>query len=91
MDFRSQIDDPMAAEDAIPSQHSIFNIEFYKQFFNVDASIVRERIVSAVIPRRAPINYLKQEIGSNPDLYGPFWIVVTLVCSNSIESKCMFQ
>lgn len=73
----------MAAEGAIPSQHSIFSIEFYKQFFNVDASIVRERIVSAMIPRRAPINYLKQEIGTNPDLYGPFWIVVTLVRSDS--------
>lgn len=73
----------MSAEGAIPSQHSIFSIEFYKQFFNVDASIVRERIVSAMIPRRAPINYLKQEIGTNPDLYGPFWIVVTLVCFHS--------
>lgn len=73
----------MAAEGAVPSQHSIFSIKFYKQFFNVDASIVRERILSAMIPRRAPINYLKQEIGTNPDLYGPFWIVVTLVCFDS--------
>lgn len=61
------------------TQHSIFSIEYYKQFFNVDSTIVSERILSAIIPRRAPVNYLKQDIGSNPDLYGPFWIVVTLV------------
>lgn len=59
--------------------HSIFSIEFYQRFFNVDASVVWDRIVTAIVPRRAPINYLKQEISSNPDLYGPFWIVVTLV------------
>lgn len=65
--------------DGPPQMHSIFSIEFYQKFFNVDTNIVSERITSAVIPRRAPVNYLKQNIGSNPDLYGPFWIVVTLV------------
>lgn len=35
--------------------------------------------MSAIIPRRAPVHYIKQDIGNNPDLYGPFWIVVTLV------------
>jgi len=32
-----------------------------------------------MIPKRAPMNYLKSVIGLNPDFYGPFWIVVTLV------------
>lgn len=61
------------------TNHSIFTIEFYQQYFNVDANIVKERILSALIPRRAPVQYVKQDIGPNPDLYGPFWIVVTLV------------
>lgn len=65
--------------DTPPQMHSIFSIEFYQRFFNVDTNIVSDRIQSAIIPRRAPVNYLKQNIGSNPDLYGPFWIVVTLV------------
>lgn len=59
--------------------HSFFTIEYYQQFFNVDTAIVLDRIASSMIPKRAPVNYVKQHIGSNPDLYGPFWIVVTLV------------
>lgn len=35
--------------------------------------------MAAIVPRRAPVNYLKYDIGSNPDLYGPIWIVITLV------------
>lgn len=61
------------------ANHSIFSIEFYQKFFDVDAGIVKERILSAIVPRRAPVHYMKQDIGPNPDLYGPFWIVVTLV------------
>lgn len=66
--------------DTPRANHSIFSIEFYQKFFNVDANVVLERIMAAIIPRRAPIHYMKQEIDTNPDLYGPFWIVVTLVC-----------
>lgn len=62
-----------------PPSHSFFTIEYYQQFFNVDTAIVLDRIASSMIPKRAPVNYLKQHIGDNPDLYGPFWIVVTLV------------
>lgn len=68
------------------TNHSIFSIEFYQKFFNVDASVVYERIMSAIVPRRAPVQYMKQDIASNPDLYGPFWIVVTLVRFFSIEN-----
>ncbi|XP_055298272.1 protein YIPF1 [Sitodiplosis mosellana] len=69
------------------TNHSIFSIEFYQKFFDVDAAIVYERIMSAIIPRRAPVNYMKQDIGSNPDLYGPFWIFVTLVFSIAISGN----
>lgn len=65
--------------DGQRQNHSVFSLEYYQKFFNVDASIVYERIMSAIVPRRAPIHYMKQDIGPNPDLYGPFWIVVTLV------------
>lgn len=66
-------------ENAAPATYSFFSIEYYQQYFNVDTTIVMERIMSSMIPRRAPSTYLKQNIGRNPDLYGPFWIVVTLV------------
>lgn len=66
-------------ENTTPTSYSFFSIEYYQQYFNVDTNIVMERIMSSMIPRRAPSTYLKQNIGRNPDLYGPFWIVVTLV------------
>lgn len=59
--------------------YSFFTIEYYQQFFNVDTVMVVDRIFTSMIPKRAPGNYLKAHIGLNPDLYGPFWIVVTLV------------
>lgn len=67
--------------DERPPSHSLFTIEYYQRFFNVDTTMVVDRIASSMIPKRAPVNYLKQHIGTNPDLYGPFWIVVTLVIS----------
>lgn len=69
-------------DDSPQQMHSIFSIEFYQKFFNVDSNIVTDRIASAIVPRRAPANYLKQDIGPNPDLYGPIWIVITLVSLN---------
>lgn len=59
--------------------YSLFTIEYYQQFFNVDTVMVVDRIFTSMIPKRAPGNYLKSHIGLNPDLYGPFWIVITLV------------
>jgi len=67
--------------------YSFFSIEYYQQFFNVDTSMVIERIMSSIIPRKAPPSYLKQHIGLNPDLYGPFWIVVTLIFSIAISGN----
>lgn len=59
---------------------SFLTIEYYQQFFNVDTYMVLERIANSMIPKRASANYLRMNIGENPDLYGPFWITVTLVC-----------
>lgn len=85
-DFTVDPDDTTARSTA----HSMFTIEFYQQFFNVDTAMVLDRIASSMIPKRAPVNYLKEQIGSNPDLYGPFWIVVTLVRSISCVD-CVHQ
>lgn len=70
---------PGVDDDKLPQSYSIFSIEYYQKFFNVDTEIVKERFLSAIVPRRAPVNYLKHNIGMNPDLYGPFWICTTLV------------
>ena len=48
---------------------------------------VVDRIVLSVIPRRAPQTYLKTHLGVNPDLYGPFWVTVTLIFTIGIAGN----
>ncbi|XP_023161966.2 protein YIPF1 [Drosophila hydei] len=66
---------------------SFLTIEYYQQFFNVDTYMVLERIVNSMIPKRAATNYLRMNIGENPDLYGPFWITITLIFSIAISGN----
>ncbi|EDW62617.1 protein YIPF1 isoform X2 [Drosophila virilis] len=66
---------------------SFLTMEYYQQFFNVDTYMVLERIVNSMIPKRAAANYLRMNIGENPDLYGPFWITVTLIFSIAISGN----
>lgn len=51
--------------------------------------MVIDRIASSMIPKRAPFNYLRSHIGMNPDLYGPFWIIITLVFNDNINYDTM--
>lgn len=75
----TSLNDDEGGGDKQASNYSFFTIEYYQQFFDVDTPIVLERILNAIVPRRASGSYLRQNIAKNPDLYGPFWIVVTLV------------
>lgn len=69
------------------TNHSFFTIEYYQQFFDVDTYMVLDRIASSMIPKRAASNYLRTTIGANPDLYGPIWIVITLIFSIAISGN----
>lgn len=69
------------------SKVGLFQIEFYQQFFNIDTPDVVERIVSSVVPKRAPSSYLKTHLVVNPDLYGPFWVTVTLIFTIGISGN----
>ncbi|KAG5672163.1 hypothetical protein PVAND_002316 [Polypedilum vanderplanki] len=66
---------------------SMFQIEFYQQFFNIDTAEVVERIVNSMYPKRATASYLKTNLGVNPDLYGPFWIATTLIFTIAISGN----
>ncbi|CAG0881914.1 unnamed protein product [Darwinula stevensoni] len=57
--------------------------EYYQQFFDVDTEQVKQRTLWAMIPRPS-VSYLEHYIRPNPDLYGPFWIGVTLVFSIAV-------
>eukprot|EP00658_Telonema_sp_P-2_P004379 TRINITY_DN1163_c0_g1_i2.p1 TRINITY_DN1163_c0_g1~~TRINITY_DN1163_c0_g1_i2.p1 ORF type:complete len:162 (-),score=30.98 TRINITY_DN1163_c0_g1_i2:899-1384(-) len=58
------------------SDASRFSVEFYRQYFDVDTDQVQSRIMKALKPMSSSFI---DEVGPNPDLYGPFWISATLV------------
>ncbi|KAL5286539.1 YIPF1 family protein [Megaselia abdita] len=78
--------DDEASETKV-NKTSFLTMEYYQQFFNVDTMMVLERISNSMIPKRAPSNYLRSHISLNPDLYGPFWIQVTLIFSIAISGN----
>ena len=53
------------------------DVRFYQTFFNVTTDEVFERLKLAVISPHTS-KFLEKVEGS-PDLYGPFWIMATLV------------
>ncbi|OAD61257.1 Protein YIPF1, partial [Eufriesea mexicana] len=73
-------------KDEATSSHSFWTIEYYQKFFNVKTNDVVERIKRSIIPHGID-NYLISHIRPNPDLYGPFWICVTLIFSIAISGN----
>jgi protein YIPF1/2 len=65
------------------STYSFFQIEYYQQYFNVTSKDVMKRVLGSMVPRLNS-NYLLNEIKPNPDLYGPFWIAITLIFTTAI-------
>lgn len=59
-------------------QHNFWTIEYYQKYFNVNTNDVLERIKRSIFIK-VKENYLLTHIRPNPDLYGPFWICVTLI------------
>ena len=54
-----------------------FKLEYYEQYFRVSEAEVVERVMySITLPHRSEFIEL---INPNPDFYGPFWIMSTLI------------
>ncbi|KZC04379.1 PREDICTED: protein YIPF1 [Dufourea novaeangliae] len=68
------------------SSRNFWTIEYYQKFFNVNTDDVVERIKRSIIPHSSD-NYLISHIRPNPDLYGPFWICITLVFSIAVSGN----
>ncbi|KAM8844885.1 protein YIPF2 isoform 2-T2 [Spinachia spinachia] len=64
----------------------LWTFEYYQSFFNVDTVQVLDRVKGSVMPVPGR-NFIKNHLRSNPDLYGPFWICVTLVFSVVISGN----
>ncbi|XP_003702299.2 protein YIPF1 [Megachile rotundata] len=68
------------------SAPNFWTIEYYQRFFNVNTKDVGERIKRSMFPCRSDY-LLISHIRPNPDLYGPFWICVTLVLSIAVSGN----
>jgi hypothetical protein len=59
---------------------------YFKQYFKITTKDVEQRIISSFKPYKSNFN---EQISSNPDLYGPFWIYTTLIfliaCGSSLS------
>ncbi|KAK2587261.1 hypothetical protein KPH14_002997 [Odynerus spinipes] len=64
-------------------EHSFWTFEYYQKFFNVNTQDVIDRIKRSMFPHGSD-NYLVTHIRPNPDLYGPFWICITLIFAIAI-------
>ncbi|XP_003964362.1 protein YIPF2 isoform X1 [Takifugu rubripes] len=62
---------------------SFWTFEYYQSFFDVDTVQVLDRVKGSMMPLPGR-NFVKHHLRNNPDLYGPFWICVTLVFSVAI-------
>ncbi|KAJ3174358.1 hypothetical protein HDU88_000326 [Geranomyces variabilis] len=65
------------------SRGGFWNVEYYSPYFNVDTMDVVQRTVATVIPGKP----FSEVIGTNPDLYGPFWIATTVIFAFFVTSS----
>ncbi|XP_076045361.1 protein YIPF1-like [Oratosquilla oratoria] len=65
---------------------SFWTFEFYQQFFDIESGQVGDRIIWSMVPKPG-VNYLQTYIRPKPDLYGPFWICVTLIFTTAITGN----
>ena len=66
--------------------YSFYQIEFYQKYFNVNTSDVLGRILGSMTPTFSS-GFLHNKIRPNPDLYGPFWISITLIFTIAIAGN----
>ncbi|VDK42682.1 unnamed protein product [Anisakis simplex] len=66
-----------------PRKSNFFSFQFYQQYFDVDTDQVMSRILNSMVPRFNK-NFITDYIQPTPDLYGPFWVCVTLVFTTAI-------
>uniref|UniRef100_A0A1I7ZDE8 Protein YIPF n=1 Tax=Steinernema glaseri TaxID=37863 RepID=A0A1I7ZDE8_9BILA len=65
------------------TKKNFFSLDYYQQFFDVDAEDVQSRLLNSMIPRFRS-NFITDYVQPIPDLYGPFWVSVTLIFTTGI-------
>jgi len=85
----SQLIDDQAEAEGGPSDWKTSNFwtfAFYQQFFDIDTVDVKNRVMYSMVPMPGK-SFLQYHIRPRPDLYGPFWVCVTLVFSIAISGN----
>lgn len=79
-------EDTTSLEDGKDTNSKAFwTLNYYQQFFDVDTSEVVERLLSSIFPKRNSM--INNQIKLKPDLYGPFWISMTLIFTIAISGN----
>ncbi|KAF6216875.1 hypothetical protein GE061_001225 [Apolygus lucorum] len=65
---------------------SIWSLEFYQKYFDVNTDEVLTRLMWSMLPS-PNVNFLQHFIQNKPDLYGPFWVCVTLVFAIGVSGN----
>jgi len=64
------------------------SLAFYQRYFQVDTKDIGRRLKGSVLfCLPSSKSFLEEEIGDNPDIYGPFWIATTLIFVLSLVSN----
>ncbi|CAG0920330.1 unnamed protein product [Notodromas monacha] len=71
------------ANQAAPS---FWSFKYYQQFFDVETDRVKTRLIYSMMPKLGQ-SYLEYHVRPKPDLYGPFWVCVTLVFCIAISGN----
>ena len=58
---------------------SCFTVQYYQPYFDVDTSTVRKRVLRSLTAMQPSSRDFLTITQNNADLYGPFWIITTLV------------
>jgi len=85
-DTSQLIDDQEGGGPSDWKTSNFWTFAFYQQFFDVDTEDVRNRVLFSMVPNPSK-SFLQYYIRPRPDLYGPFWICVTLVFSIAISGN----
>ena len=88
-DTSQLIDDEAEGGGGGPSDWKTSNFwtfAFYQQFFDVDTADVKNRVLYSMVPLPSK-SFLQYHVRPRPDLYGPFWVCVTLVFSIAISGN----
>jgi hypothetical protein len=62
-----------------------WTVEYYQQYFDIDTRTVLKRCYSTLIPTQSR-TYISTHLNP-PDMYGPFWILTTLIFTLFLSSS----